>query len=266
MNCKEYEIIDGHAHIFPEKIAVAAADGISKFYDLPVHSYGSCEKLIAHGDVIGVKKYAVCSVATVVSQVSPINRFIASACREYSQFIGLGTLHPYSENLEAEIAEIKKLGLCGIKLHSDFQQFDIDSPEAYRIYEIAEGNLPVLLHCGDSRYEYSAPNKVKAVSRDFPGLKIICAHFGGYERWDEACEYIAGLPNVKVDTCSSMAFMSVEYARRLVNTFGVENCIFGTDFPMWRHEDEFNNLMALGMSRAENQRILAGNFKDFLEI
>ena len=31
-------IIDAHAHIFPDKIASRAADGISSFYDIPVRT------------------------------------------------------------------------------------------------------------------------------------------------------------------------------------------------------------------------------------
>lgn len=34
-------IIDAHAHIFPDKIASRAADGISSFYDIPVRFDGS---------------------------------------------------------------------------------------------------------------------------------------------------------------------------------------------------------------------------------
>ncbi len=261
-----YEIIDAHAHIFPEKIVDAATVNIGKFYDLKMHCIGSSKMLIEEGSKAGVSKYLVCSTATKPHQVESINQFIGEECRLHKEFYGFGTLHPESDNIEAEITEINKLGLHGVKLHPDFQKFNMDSPRAYKIYEQIEGKLPVLIHCGDSRYEYSAPKKVANIHRDFPNLKIIAAHFGGYERWDEAQEYIAGLENVKVDTCSSMYFLGTDKTRKLISKFGIGNCFFGVDFPMWRHIDELKMLFDLNLSHDDNQKILADNFKSFMNI
>lgn len=263
---RKYEIIDAHTHIFPEKIAENATVNIGKFYDLHMESCGCSAKLIESGSKIGVSKYLVCSTATKPAQVQPINSFIASECEDHSEFIGFGTAHPESEDIEADINQIKMLGLRGVKLHPDFQLFDMDSRQAYKIYEQIEGIMPVLIHCGDSRYEYSAPKKIANIHRDFPDLMIFSAHLGGYERWDEAEEYLAGLENVKFDTCSSFAFMSRERARELICKYGVENCFFGTDFPMWSHQSELETLLSLGFTEEENRRILAENFKECMKI
>ena len=261
-----YEIYDAHAHIFPDKIVELATANIGKFYDLGMYGVGRCEKLVEEGSKIGVKKYLVCSTATSPRQVRSINNFISQECEKYPEFYGFGTLHAYSEEIEDELDEIRKLGLHGIKLHPDFQKFDMDCREAYKIYEMIEGELPVLIHCGDSRYEYSAPEKVANIHRDFPKLKILAAHLGGYQRWDEALEHIKGLENVRVDTSSSMSFLGTERTREIINKFGIENCVFGVDFPMWCHSDEFEKLLALGFSHEQNQQILSGNLKAFLNM
>lgn len=262
----KYEIIDAHAHIFPEKIAENATVSIGQFYDLPMRNCGSSEKLIECGSKIGVTQYLVCSTATKPHQVSSINSFIADECAKHSCFFGLGTVHPESEDIEADINQIEALGLRGVKIHPDFQHFDADSPNAYRIYEMIEGKLPILIHCGDIRYEYSRPHKIARVARDFPKLKIIAAHLGGYQRWDEAVECLVGFENIRFDICSTLSFMSRERAVELIGTYGAENCFFGTDFPMWSHEDEFEKFLSLGLSESENQKILAKNFKDFVNI
>lgn len=262
----KYEIIDAHAHIFPEKIAENATINIGKFYDLPMRNCGMSEKLIESGDKIGVSRYLVCSTATKPAQVQSINNFIAEECSAHSSFYGFGTAHPDSEDIEADINQIKQLGLHGVKIHPDFQLFDMDSKGAYKIYEQIEGVLPILIHCGDSRYEYSAPKKIANVHRDFPNLLILAAHLGGYERWDEAEEYLVGLENVKFDTCSSLAFMSKERAAELIRKYGVENCFFGSDFPMWSHEAELEAIISLGFTEEENRRILAENFKECMKI
>lgn len=261
---KQYEIIDAHAHIFPEKIAENATVNIGKFYDIPMTSCGISERLIESGSKIGVKQYLVCSTATKPQQVTSINNFISDECAKHSCFFGLGTVHPEAEDIEADVNQIKKLGLRGVKLHPDFQLFNADSNEAYKIYEMIEGELPVLIHCGDIRYEYSRPHRIARIAKDFPKLKIIAAHLGGYQRWDEAVECLTGLENVRFDICSSMSFMSVERAAELIGIYGVENCFFGTDFPMWSHESELNSFLSLGLSENENRMILAENFKTFM--
>lgn len=262
----KYEIIDAHAHIFPEKIAENATANTGVFYNLPMSGCGVSRNLIESGNKIGVTRYLVCSTATKHQQVQSINNFIANECSENSCFIGFGTAHPDSQNVEADIKQIKELGLYGVKIHPDFQMFDMDSKDAYKIYEMIEGELPILIHCGDSRYEYSAPKKLANLHRDFPKLKVLAAHLGGYERWDEAVEYLTGLENVKFDTSSSLKFMSAERAAGIVKNYGTENCFFGVDFPMWSHTEELERFLAMGFSESENRRMLSQNFKEYIGI
>lgn len=265
-NYEEYEIIDAHAHIFPDKIADIATENIGNFYDLKMRNIGNSTNLIESGKKINVSRYLVFSTATNPAQVHNINSFIARECEQHREFIGLGTLHPQSDDMERDFNQILELNLRGIKLHPDFQKFDIDSEEAYKMYEIAEGRLPLLIHFGDRRYEYSAPKKLVQVHKDFPNLKIIAAHLGGYERWEEAQKYLAGMDNVWFDTSSSLDFMPKETAVKYIRNFGIERCFFGTDFPMWRHTSEFYNLMSLGFTHDENQMILADNLRNFFGI
>ena len=262
----KYEIIDAHAHIFPEKIAENATVNIGHFYELPMDSCGVSEKLIESGNKIGTKLYLVCSTATAPRQTEHINEFIAEECRKNSSFYGFGTTHPDSDDLEADIKQIKKLGLHGVKLHPDFQKFNADSPEAFKIYEMIEGDLPLLIHCGDNRYEFSAPDRIAAIHKNFPKLKILAAHLGGYQRWDDAEKCLTGLDNVKFDFSSSLAFLTPERAAHMIRTYGVENCFYGSDFPMWNHEEELERFFKLGFTEDENRRLLAQNFKEFLGI
>lgn len=262
----DYEIIDAHSHIFPASIAEKATVNIGKFYDLHMDNCGSSEELIRSGSKIGTSLYLVCSVATTPHQVSSINEFIAQECGKYDCFFGLGAAHPLSENIQGDIEQIKSLGLRGIKLHPDFQTFNADSPEAFRIYEIIEDSLPVLIHCGDERYEYSRPERIANIARNFPKLRLIASHLGGYQLWDEAQACLRGFENVRIDLCSSLAFMTPEKALERIRGFGAENCFFGTDFPMWSHETELERLMLLGLSHEELKGILAGNFRKFMNL
>ncbi|MDE5556849.1 MAG: amidohydrolase, partial [Ruminococcus sp.] len=65
------------------------------------------------------------------------------------------------------------------------------------------------------------------------------------------------------DISSSMAFLHPEYLRHLIEKYGVENCFFGSDFPMWSHEEELERFLSLGFTEKENKMVLAENFKEF---
>ena len=167
------KVFDAHCHIYPAKIARKAAQTTAAFYDYTGETLdGTVQTLFAHGD--GITKFLVQSVATRPDQVQHINEFIA---REVAQFpdrlYGFGALHPDSPTLEEDIAHLRALGLHGVKLHPDIQGFRLDDPRCFALAEQCEGVLPLLLHTGDSRYDFSNPNRLIPLLRRFPRLTVI---------------------------------------------------------------------------------------------
>lgn len=266
MNTNEYTIYDVHCHIFPQKIAHKAANAIGDFYETKMKYDGDSETLLKSAANISVKKMLVCSTATVPEQTTTINNFIKEECNKHPEFLGFGTLHPDFEDIEKETQRIIDLGLHGIKLHPDFQKFNIDDPKAYKIYECAEGKLPLLIHMGDDRYEYSRPHRLAKVMSDFPKLQVIAAHFGGYKNWDEAINCLLGIENIVFDTSSTLGFNDIEFSKKLVSKFDTNKLMFGTDFPMWDHKEELQRFLSLGLSYEQNKKILCENFKKYFNI
>lgn len=143
------KIIDFHAHVFPEKIAEKATLNIGKFYDMQMHENGSVSLLLKHRERNGITHFVIQSVATAPAQVVSINDFISATVRERPDaFTGLGTIHPDFEDIEGEVERMIKLGMKGVKLHPDFQKFNIDDKKAMKIYETIEGRLPLLITWG----------------------------------------------------------------------------------------------------------------------
>lgn len=260
-------IIDSHVHIFPEKIAEKAAEGIGSFYGLHMEYDGRVSTLYNVGKECKVDGYIVQSVATTVHQVKSINDFIAEEVSQHSEsMFGFATLHPDMEQPEKEVDRVIEMGFKGIKLHPDFQQFAIDSDKACRLYNAVGGRLPILIHTGDSRYNYSNPVLMARAADKFPDTSFIAAHFGGWSEWESAEKFLCDKPNVWVDSSSSFYSMSSEEATHLIKRFGIERVFFGTDYPMWKITDELEFIDKLDLSDEDKEKLLWKNISDFLKL
>ncbi len=257
---KKYRIIDSHCHIYPDKIAQKASDATGHFYDLPSSLDGKISTLLERGEKAGIDCFVVQSVATTPKQVSSINNFIAeSVAQSDGRFIGLGTLHPDSEDMEADVNEIIGLGLRGVKIHPDIQQVRLDDPRMHKMYELCEGRLPMLIHTGDYRYDNSNPNRMMPILDKYPNLTVIGAHFGGWSIWEDATEKMCGYKNFFVDCSSSLYAMTPEKAKELIMTYGTDRVLFGTDYPLWTPETEIERFMQIDLTEEQREEIFSGN-------
>ncbi len=258
---KKYFVIDAHCHIFDQKIAERAVAGTANFYNLPAHGDGTLDFLINEGVASGIDRFIVQSVATAPHQVDKINEFIADEVNKNpDKLVGLGTLHPDSKTLKEDLQKILHLGLKGVKLHPDIQAFKIDDYRCLKIYEMCEENrLPILMHTGDHRYDFSNPNRLAPVLDIFKGLTVIGAHFGGWSVWDDAIEKLADKPNLYVDCSSSFTFMEKDFAIKLIKSYGANRVLFGSDYPIGSPKKEVELFMGLGLTEDENRQILSEN-------
>lgn len=259
-------IIDAHAHIFPDKIADRATEGIGGFYGITAKYDGTLKTLMEQGNAAGVDKFLVQSVATVPEQVCSINNYISECVSRYpDRLIGFGAMHPDFENIAGETERIISLGLKGIKLHSDFQRFNLDDKRAYAIYEAAEGRLLILFHIGDPRYDFSAPERLMRVVERFPKLTVIAAHLAGWTMWERGAEIFAG-SGIYADCSSSLYALTPERAAELIRKIGADRVFWGTDYPLWGAAEELERFRALPLSDKERQDILGGNIASLLKI
>ena len=265
---EKYTVIDSHCHVYPEKIASRAVASTDRFYSIESVCDGTVKDLTDKGTKAGIDHFVIQSVATSPKQVESINEFIAQTVSDSNgKMTGLGTLHPDSPDLAGDVRKILALNLHGVKLHPDIQQFKIDDYRCLKIYELCEReNLPILMHTGDSRYDYSNPNRLLPVMKIYTGLTVIGAHFGGWSVWEQAQEQLSGLPNLYVDCSSSLEFLSVETAKKIIKSYGADKVLFGTDYPMWSPKKEISLFMNLGLSETENRLIFSENARNLFNI
>lgn len=251
------KILDFHTHAYPDKVAGKAVQFLNDYYHITCQGDGTLEDLLSSAKEGGVGYLLVHAVATKPGQVENVNSWIGEHIG--GNVIGFGTLHPdYDGDMKVEIERIISLGLKGVKLHPDFQEFIVDDPSTDIIYRSIEGRLPLLLHTGDKDTDYSSPYRVENILKKYPRLTVIAAHLGGYSEWEEAEEHLVG-KNLYIDTSSSLWAIPPERAVSIIRRHGVDRVLFGTDYPLTRHKEELQRFFALGLTEEENRKILFEN-------
>lgn len=235
-------IIDFHTHIFPDKIAGRTLDYLSDIFGASPFADGThtglCDSMKKAEVDVSVSLPAV----TKVSQVESINRF-ASAFTE-GAVISFGGIHPECENYKEILKEIKNLGLKGIKLHPDYQDMYFDDIR----YE----------HIVDTASELGLITVVKPE-------KLVLAHMGGNEMWDEVEKYLVG-QNVYFDTGVILDRMPEEQFLRMLHMHGADRILFGTDSP-WADQKKFVTLFdQMSLTEEEKMAVFSGNAKKLLGI
>jgi len=249
------KLIDIHTHIYPEAIAQKAAASIREFYDLDTHEMdGTAATLLERGAQAGIDRFLILPVAMRPDRTRHINDFILEKLAQQPRFLGFGTIHAAMENLTDEVEYVMAKGLRGLKMHPDSQQFAIDDPRLFPAYESVSGKIPVMLHMGDKRYDFSHPARLKKVLKQFPNLQVIATHFGGYSMYETAFELLHDEDCV-FDISSSMMFMDEGVAEKYIRSYGVERMAFGTDYPLWDPIVETKRFQQLKLTDEEFDQI-----------
>ena len=249
-------LIDIHTHIYPDKIARKAADSVRDFYDLEgsLQMDGTVDMLLKRGAEAGISHFVVLPVSNGPTHVRSINNFILEQTKTHDNFIGFGTVHAAMENIEEEVDRILSVGLKGIKMHPDSQRFNIDDERLFPVYDAIRGRIPVLLHMGDQRYDFSHPARLRKVLAQFPDLQVIAAHFGGYSMFETARENLEDTPCV-FDISSAMMFMQPGEAEGYINRYGAERMAYGTDYPLWDPVTEVQRFRRLKLTGEQFDQI-----------
>ena len=268
-------IIDFHTHIFPDKIAaraVAALEGSihNRFKDnVRAVIAATMDALQVSMSENGIDYSVVMPIATTVTQSSSINKF-AKIVNETESLFSFGSLHPMQEDWEYVLEDIKEKGLMGIKLHPEYQQFYIDSAEAIRILKKCEElDLAVVLHAGkDHGVEppvHCMPERLRHALDYVSGEKIIAAHLGGWDAWDDVEKYLVGT-NVMLDTAFTVDFIDTEQLIRIIKNHGSKKILYGTDSPWEAQSHAAEYINTLPLTSDEKSDIFYKNAKKLLKI
>lgn len=263
------KIIDFHTHAFPDYLARQAIDILEKEGGIDARIDGTISSLLASMDRYGIEKSVVCSIATKPSQFNPILKWSKEIRSE--RIVPLPSIHPDDPEAVNEIGIVKKEGFAGIKMHPYYQDFTLNDPCMFSIYEkVLSENLLLVMHTGFDfafeRIRKADPEKILQVIKMFPGLRLVLTHLGAWENWDEVAGLIAG-KKIYMEISFSLDFMEKEKAKDIILKHPEGYVLFGTDSP-WTDQGETLKLfkgLALGehlenLILRENALSLLGSF------
>jgi predicted TIM-barrel fold metal-dependent hydrolase len=166
------------------------------------------------------------------------------------RLIGFMALHPHDPNCMDELERCRSdLGMRGIKLGANYQNFDPLEARALAIYERAQRlGLPILFHQGTSPVREAPirlahPLLMDEIAIRYPDLKIIMAHMG--HPWQvDTCVVIRKHPNVYADI-SGAYYRPFSFWEQMVKATEwnvLDKLLLGSDYPIVTIQETIDGL------------------------
>jgi predicted TIM-barrel fold metal-dependent hydrolase len=181
------------------------------------------------------------------------NDATAAFVRAYPEkLIGFLSVNPRDPDCLEEIERgVRHLGLRGIKLGPNYQNFDPLGDDAYRVYKRAETlGLPIVFHTGTSPVQtadldFAHPRHFDRIAIAFPNLHIVMAHMA--HPWQiSTIAVIRKHPHVYADI-SALFYRPWSFynCMLLAQEWGVlHKLLFGTDYLVSTPQENIDALLS----------------------
>jgi predicted TIM-barrel fold metal-dependent hydrolase len=247
---KKYRIIDCHAHV-----GICREPATTEELSAPWDTVADAEIILEHAQEAGIDKTIIFPIDN--TSYKEANEDIARTCRRYPErFAGFcrhdseteerGTIRPMMFH------EIRDLGLCGLKLHTQ--------PNAEILDAAKDLNIPVLYDSNEhvELFEEFLPF--------YPTINFIIPHLGSDQSdyWRGhlmAIDLAQRYPNVYLDTA---AVVLTEYLERAMRELPPEKILFGSDEPEIDCRLEIFKIRVLNLPKEKEELILGGNIRRLL--
>ena len=270
------QVFANHAHVFPAS----------------VNPDGTIDPLLKLLDACGIAE-AVC-FAPFPHQCADAcepNGWLAGELARRRRLYGFGTVDLTRKYVCApvadQVAKAADLGLKGLKMHPNAQEFDILAPAALEAYAAAEQHgLFITFHSGVHHYrlKHYEVTKFDEVAEQFPRLRFSMEHVGGYSYFADAlavivnripfppvpgrrCMVYGGLTSVFTPDYCRFWYMPRERLLEAVAQATADQLIFGLDFPYNQEANTrlaLDTLRGLGLPPEQLAKILGGNLREAL--
>lgn len=261
-------VIDFHTHTFPDKIAKASIDGLSKCSGIIPHTDGTVSGLVHSMEEDGIDLSVILPVVTKPAQFETVNKVAAALSEKEDGLVSFGGIHPDCSDVGQKMREIKAMGLKGIKIHPAYQKVYMDDIRYLRILEAAaEEDLIVSVHAGVDiglpEPVYASVERIVRAVDEVKPKKLVLAHLGGWKEWD-AVEELLVSKDVYFDTAFLEDYIGDGQLLRIIREHGAEKILFGTDCPWSGQRESVERLERLPLSEREKQLIFSENAERLL--
>ncbi len=262
-------LIDFHTHAFPERIAERAINNLSFVSGglIPQHK-GTVQSLKEEMQKDGVDISVVLGIATNPTQQTNVNNY-AAELNKNQEIVAFGSVHPDSPDALEELERIKEMGLKGIKLHPEYQNFFVDEERMKPIYrKISQLGLITVFHAGHD-YGYNEPFRCMpdAMERALKWFDapVIAAHWGGAGCGKQVVKHLCG-KDIWFDTSFGYGNMPKSFAQEIMDKHTPDRFLFGSDMPWHRPMWEMRLIETLDLSAEDKEKIYYKNASKLLEI
>ena len=242
-------VIDFHSHNFPEALAKRALEVMCSKLAACGHQAlvpvgeGTVAAQLRDMDRVGIDLCVNCPVATYPGNFDAITRR-AMAVRAGAEgdaaakrIVQLGSINPKDPDYAAHVAQLKELGIPGIKLHPNYQGVRLDDPQLVPFFTaVRDAGLFVISHCGfDPGYvdepSVAGPNEIAWLLKAVPGLKFVAGHLGGeYDAPPHATDQLLSFSNCWIDTAAQYFRFDAEETQRIIREWPADRIVFGSDY------------------------------------
>lgn len=261
-------IVDFHTHMFPDKIAESTIRFLQERSKTEPYTDGTYSGLLASTRDAGIDLSIALPAITKPSQFASVNKFAAQF--QEGEILSFAGIHPAAADIKGELDEIKAMGFKGIKLHPDYQDTYFNDIRYKRLLDWASQlGLIVTVHAGvDPKCPddvHCTPAMIEEVLDEVKPEKLVLAHFGSNQMWDEVEARLIGR-EVYLDTAVVLDTIDEEQFLRMVRNHGADRVLFATDSP-WRGQKEFvQKLREMALTEEEREQIFSKTACALLEI
>lgn len=259
---------DFHTHAFADRIYERAMQALKEGSGIEPFHNGSIAGLMASMDQAGIWRSVVLSIATKPEHADVILDWSLSIASE--RIVPFASVMPTDKNAARDVRRIAAAGIKGLKIHPYYQHFFMDEPAMDPFYEaVTECGLVLVSHTGydvayPDREDLATPERTARVIARHPDLRLVAAHFGGWEDWDAVERYLLGKP-VWLETSFLAEMCDRERARRMFLSHDPSRLVFGSDSPWVGQKEEMARLRGLDLPPELLEAVLEKNAASLLD-
>jgi len=271
-------IVDCHTHIMTPWVAehrneLSHVDPcFGALYSNPGAKLATAEDLIRSMDEAEVSASIVLNIGwrDIEMCVRTNDYLLESGSRWPDRIIPYCMVQPTAG--DAAVRELERCAAAGARgigeLRPDMQGYSLhDSRLLSPVVDVAMARkMAILVHVSEPvGHQYPGkgtitPEQPYAFARTFPGVTLVCAHWGGglpfYALMPEVRD---ALTHVYYDTAATQYLYSPKVFESIVQVVGARHVLFGSDYPLIGHRRALDHARSAGLGPEDEAALLGGN-------